>query len=55
MRANGGGNVSRMLIERLRRKLLALNYSRTGDEASTYPDGAFIGPMVASAGRELGL
>ena len=28
VRANGGGNVSRMLIERLRRKLLALNYSR---------------------------
>ena len=47
VRANGGGNVSRMLIERLRRKVLALNYSRTNDEASTYPDGAFIGPMVA--------
>jgi tricorn protease len=47
VRANGGGNVSRMLIERLRRKVLALNYSRTNDDASTYPDGAFIGPMVA--------
>jgi len=47
VRANGGGNVSRMLIERLRRKVLALNYSRTNDEASTYPDGTFIGPMVA--------
>ena len=47
VRANGGGNVSRMLIERLRRKVLALNYSRTNDEASTYPDGVFIGPMVA--------
>jgi tricorn protease len=47
VRANGGGNVSRMLIERLRRRLLALNYSRTNDEASTYPDGVFIGPMVA--------
>jgi tricorn protease len=47
VRANGGGNVSRMLIERLRRKLLALNYSRTVDEANTYPDGVFIGPMVA--------
>jgi tricorn protease len=45
-RANGGGNVSRMLIERLRRKPLALNYGRTSDEASTYPDGTFIGPMV---------
>jgi len=47
VRANGGGNVSRMLIERLRRKLLGLNYSRTNDAASTYPDGVFIGPMVA--------
>ncbi|HXG94428.1 MAG TPA: S41 family peptidase [Blastocatellia bacterium] len=47
VRANGGGNVSRMLIERLRRKVLALNYSRTVDEANTYPDGAFIGPMAA--------
>jgi tricorn protease len=36
-----------MLIERLRRKVLALNYSRTNDDASTYPDGVFIGPMVA--------
>ena len=50
VRANGGGNVSRMLIERLRRKLLAVNYSRTADEANTYPDGVFIGPMVALAG-----
>ena len=47
VRANGGGNVSRMLIERLRRKLLALNYSRTSDEANTYPDAVFTGPMVA--------
>jgi tricorn protease len=47
VRANGGGNVSRMLIERLRRRLLALNFSRTVDEANTYPDGVFTGPMVA--------
>ncbi len=46
VRANGGGNVSRMLIERLRRRLLAVNYSRTDDEANTYPDQVFIGPMV---------
>src|SRR5689334_19516794 len=32
VRANGGGNVSRMLIERLRRKLLGINYARTSDE-----------------------
>jgi tricorn protease len=47
VRANGGGNVSRMLIERLRRRLLALNYSRTVEEANTYPDGVFLGPMAA--------
>jgi len=47
VRANGGGNVSRMLIERLRRKLLGINYSRTDDSGNTYPDAVFIGPMVA--------
>jgi tricorn protease len=47
VRANGGGNVSRMLIERLRRKALALNYSRTFDEGGTYPDQVFLGPMAA--------
>ena len=47
VRANGGGNVSRMLIERLRRKLLGVNYSRTDEIGNTYPDGVFIGPMVA--------
>ena len=47
VRANGGGNVSRMLIERLRRKVLGVNYARTDDFGNTYPDGVFIGPMVA--------
>ena len=47
VRANGGGNVSRMLIERLRRKLLGVNYSRTDSIGNPYPDGVFIGPMVA--------
>ncbi len=47
VRANGGGNVSRMLIERLRRKVLGINYSRVDDLPNTYPDGTFIGPMVA--------
>jgi tricorn protease len=46
VRANGGGNVSRMLIERLRRQVLALGYSRTDSRANTYPDGVFRGPMV---------
>jgi tricorn protease len=47
VRANGGGNVSQMLIERLRRKLLALGYSRTFGEATTYPGDVFVGPMAA--------
>lgn len=47
VRANGGGNVSRMLIERLQRKVLGLNYARTDEEAGTYPDAVFNGPMVA--------
>ncbi|HEX8638666.1 MAG TPA: S41 family peptidase, partial [Pyrinomonadaceae bacterium] len=47
VRANGGGNVSRMLIERLRRKVLGVNYSRTSDLPNTYPDAAFYGPMAA--------
>lgn len=48
VRANGGGNVSRMIIERLRRKLLGVNYGRVGSSlGSTYPDAVFIGPMAA--------
>ncbi|HEY9383939.1 MAG TPA: S41 family peptidase [Gemmatimonadales bacterium] len=47
VRANGGGNVSRMLIERLRRKLLGVNYGRRNPEGNTYPDGVFLGPMAA--------
>jgi tricorn protease len=47
VRANGGGNVSRMLIERLRRKMLGVNYGRTDDQGNPYPDGVFIGPMAA--------
>lgn len=47
VRANGGGNVSRMLIERLRRKVLGVNFGRGNDDGVTYPDGVFKGPMVA--------
>ncbi len=47
VRANGGGNVSRMIIERLRRKLLAVNFGRTDDLPDSYPDGVFVGPMAA--------
>jgi tricorn protease len=48
VRANGGGNVSSMLIERLRRELLATGFSRTDDYPSVYPRGAvFHGSLVA--------
>jgi len=47
VRANGGGNVSRMLIERLRRVLLGVSFGRTDDRADPYPDGTMIGPKVA--------
>ncbi len=45
-RNNGGGNVSQMLIERLRRVLLATDYSRNSDFTGTYPQVVFHGPMV---------
>jgi tricorn protease len=47
VRANGGGNVSRMLIERLRRKVLGYNFRRADEDPGTYPDQVFRGPMVA--------
>ena len=47
VRANGGGNVSRMIIERMRRKLLGVNYGRVGSsQGNSYPDAVFIGPMA---------
>ncbi len=45
-RANGGGNVSQMIIERLRRELLSVDYSRNDERPSTYPATVFVGPMV---------
>jgi tricorn protease len=45
-RANGGGNVSRMVIERLRRKMLAAGFARTSEYPNPYPDGVFVGPMA---------
>jgi len=46
VRYNGGGNVSQMLIERLRRTLLGAGFARTSQETSTYPGTVFYGPMV---------
>ncbi len=47
VRANGGGNVSRMLIERLSRHVLGAQFARTNAEPFLYPDGVFAGPMAA--------
>ena len=44
-RANGGGNVSRMLIERLSKRVLGAQFSRTNEEPQLYPE-AFVGPMA---------
>ena len=46
VRGNGGGNVSSMLIERLRRELLSVDYSRCNEYPSTYPGTVFVGHMV---------
>jgi tricorn protease len=36
-----------MLIDRLRRKLLGINYGRRNPEGQTYPTAVFLGPMAA--------
>ena len=46
VRSNGGGNVSQMIIERLRRKLLATGFPRNNDTAETYPNVCFHGHLV---------
>jgi tricorn protease len=45
-RANGGGNISRMVIERLTRKLLSVDFPRTAETPDPYPDSVFIGPKL---------
>jgi tricorn protease len=45
MRGNGGGNVSPMLIERLRREIAMVGIARNG-APSVIPGGTFVGPKV---------
>src|SRR5690606_32134767 len=47
VRDNGGGNVSAMIIERLSRKLLGLDFGRGFDITGTYPQQVFLGHMAA--------
>jgi tricorn protease len=44
-RANGGGNVSRMLIARLSKHVLGAQFGRNLDDPNLYPE-AFTGPMA---------
>jgi tricorn protease len=46
VRYNGGGNVSAMLIERLRRTLLGTWWARINEDPTTYPSTVFHGSMV---------
>jgi len=46
VRGNGGGNVSQMVIERLRRTLLGTRFSRNNDWPGTYPATTFYGHMA---------
>jgi tricorn protease len=46
VRGNGGGNVSQMLIERLRRQLLSIDYSRNSEYGDPYPHTIFHGHLV---------
>lgn len=50
VRANGGGNGSRMIVERLCRKGLGVNCGRTDTQGDTYPDGEDR-KALTSAGR----
>jgi tricorn protease len=45
VRGNGGGNVSPILIERLRREIAMIEYVRNG-QPMTNPGQTFLGPMV---------
>ena len=46
VRGNGGGNVSQMLIERLKRTLLSLGFRRGFDVPDPYPEVVFHGNLV---------
>lgn len=46
VRYNGGGFVSQMIIERLRRVMTMAGIARNSKVVTTYPSAVFIGPMV---------
>lgn len=46
VRSNGGGNISQMILNRLTRKVLMLDFERHRDGVDAYPDGVFAGHLV---------
>ncbi|MEM1246297.1 MAG: S41 family peptidase [Acidobacteriota bacterium] len=46
VRNNGGGNVSSMIIERLRREMLMVDFERNNELDDPYPGDTFIGHLV---------
>ncbi len=46
VRYNGGGFVSQMIIERLRRIMTMAGIARNSEVVTTYPSAVFLGPMV---------
>jgi tricorn protease len=46
VRGNGGGFVSQMLIESLRRELLGTVFDLVDQQTNTYPGTVFYGPKV---------
>jgi len=53
-RANGGGNISRMVIQRLTRKLLGVDFPRTIATPEPYPDSVFMGPKACLLDQDSG-
>lgn len=47
VRANGGGNISQMILERLGKRLLGTRFGNGGDLPTTYPSTVFHGHMAA--------
>jgi hypothetical protein len=47
VRGNGGGNISQMLVERLRRRLLGPDFDRVSDYTAHIPTLFFTGPNSA--------
>lgn len=54
VRYNGGGFVSQLIIERLRRELIFLNYMRHSQRLGTYPRRTFLGHMVCLINERAG-